>query len=190
MIFLDRCCESLHRREPSCWGKNRDLCSTLYKYDCSAPASREVKLNWQAVILVIKVDFLKIYRHIFFLLRYEAAVELCECLLESCPMNCQLLEALVALYLQTNQHDKARAVWLTAFEKNPQNAEVFYHTCKFFIMQVKMKWLRMFKCDVFMFHNCLNYFGHQPFQDAFTGPFPFANYFRYSFSLCCKIPCA
>ncbi|EPQ18862.1 Zinc finger C3H1 domain-containing protein [Myotis brandtii] len=67
--------------------------------------------------------------------RYEAAVELCKCLLESCPMNCQLLEALVALYLQTSQHDKARAVWLTAFENNPQNAEVFYHTCKFFIMQ-------------------------------------------------------
>ncbi|XP_044612343.2 zinc finger C3H1 domain-containing protein isoform X1 [Equus asinus] len=67
--------------------------------------------------------------------RYEAAVELCKCLLESCPMNCQLLEALVALYLRTDQHDKARAVWLTAFEKNPQNAEVFYHTCKFFILQ-------------------------------------------------------
>lgn len=75
----------------------------------------------------------------FFLLRYEAAVELCKCLLESCPMNCQLLEALVALYLQTSQHDKARAVWLTAFENSPQNAEVFYHTCKFFITQVKMK---------------------------------------------------
>jgi len=26
-------------------------------------------------------------------------------------------------------------VWLTAFEKNPQNAEVFYHMCKFFILQ-------------------------------------------------------
>ncbi|XP_011372649.1 zinc finger C3H1 domain-containing protein isoform X2 [Pteropus vampyrus] len=67
--------------------------------------------------------------------RYEAAVELCKHLLELCPVNCQLLEALVALYLQTNQHDRARAVWLTAFEKNPQNAEVFYYTCKFFILQ-------------------------------------------------------
>lgn len=66
-------------------------------------------------------------------------MELCKCLLETCPMNCQLLEALVALYLQTNQHDKAGAVWLSAFEKNPQNAEVFYHTCKFFILQVKKK---------------------------------------------------
>ncbi|ELW67962.1 Zinc finger C3H1 domain-containing protein [Tupaia chinensis] len=67
--------------------------------------------------------------------RFEAAVELCKHLLESCPMNCQLLEVLVALYLQTDQHDKARAVWLTAFERNPQNAEVFYHMCKFFILQ-------------------------------------------------------
>ncbi|XP_049739854.1 zinc finger C3H1 domain-containing protein isoform X1 [Elephas maximus indicus] len=67
--------------------------------------------------------------------RYEAAVKLCKCLLESCPMNCQLLEALVALYLETNQQDKARTVWLTAFEKNPQNAEVFYHMCKLFILQ-------------------------------------------------------
>lgn len=66
-------------------------------------------------------------------------MKLCKYLLESCPMNCQLLESLVALYLETNQHDKARAVWLTAFEKNLQNAEVFYHTCKFFISQVKKK---------------------------------------------------
>ncbi|KAM9229981.1 zinc finger C3H1 domain-containing protein [Dugong dugon] len=67
--------------------------------------------------------------------RYEDAIKLCKCLLESCPVNCQLLETLVALYLQTNQQDKARAVWLTAFEKNPQNAEVFYHMCKLFILQ-------------------------------------------------------
>ena len=54
-------------------------------------------------------------------------------------MNCQLLESLAALYLKMNQQDKARAVWVTAFEKSPQNAEVFYHTCKFFILQVKKK---------------------------------------------------
>ena len=76
-------------------------------------------------------------------------MELCKCLLESCPMNCQLLESLAALYLKMNQHDKARAVWLTAFEKNPQNAEVFYHTCKFFILQVKKKKRKKF----FVFHN-------------------------------------
>ncbi|ERE88325.1 zinc finger C3H1 domain-containing protein [Cricetulus griseus] len=67
--------------------------------------------------------------------RYEAAVELCKSLLESCPANCQLLETLAALYLKTDQYDKARMVWLTAFENNCQNAEVFYHLCKFFILQ-------------------------------------------------------
>ncbi|XP_007638209.3 zinc finger C3H1 domain-containing protein isoform X1 [Cricetulus griseus] len=67
--------------------------------------------------------------------RYEAAVELCKSLLESCPANCQLLETLAALYLKTDQYDKARIVWLTAFENNCQNAEVFYHLCKFFILQ-------------------------------------------------------
>ncbi|XP_043349284.1 zinc finger C3H1 domain-containing protein isoform X2 [Dermochelys coriacea] len=67
--------------------------------------------------------------------RWEAAIELCISLLELCPVNCQLLEALVTLYLRMEQHDKAYAVWLTAFEKNPQNAQVFYHMCKFLISQ-------------------------------------------------------
>ncbi|KAM7328174.1 zinc finger C3H1 domain-containing protein [Alexandromys fortis] len=67
--------------------------------------------------------------------RYEAAAELCQSLLESCPANCQLLETLAALYLKTDEYDKARMVWLTAFEKNSQNAEIFYHLCKFFILQ-------------------------------------------------------
>uniref|UniRef100_A0A452HUB9 Putative zinc-finger domain-containing protein n=1 Tax=Gopherus agassizii TaxID=38772 RepID=A0A452HUB9_9SAUR len=67
--------------------------------------------------------------------RWEAALELCSSLLELCPINCQLLEALVTLYLRIKQNDKACAVWLTAFEKNPQNAQVFYHMCKFLISQ-------------------------------------------------------
>ncbi|EMP40461.1 Zinc finger C3H1 domain-containing protein, partial [Chelonia mydas] len=67
--------------------------------------------------------------------RWEAAIELCISLLELCPVNCQLLEALVTLYLRMEQHDKAYAVWLTAFEKNPQNAQVFYHMCKFLISE-------------------------------------------------------
>lgn len=57
IVFLDRCGESLHRWEPYCWGKSRGLCSTLHKHDCSAPASWEVKLNWRAVNLILKIDF-------------------------------------------------------------------------------------------------------------------------------------
>uniref|UniRef100_A0A7N4PI80 Zinc finger C3H1-type containing n=1 Tax=Sarcophilus harrisii TaxID=9305 RepID=A0A7N4PI80_SARHA len=67
--------------------------------------------------------------------RCESAVELCRSLLASCPVNCQLLETLVALYLQLDQQDKASAVWLSTFEKYPQNAEVFYHLCKFLILK-------------------------------------------------------
>lgn len=117
-------------------------------------------------------------------------MELCKHLLESCPMNCQLLEALVALYLQTNQHDRARAVWLTAFEKNPQNAEVFYYTCKFFILQVKKKKkksLLMFKY-VFMFLKFLFIFrdvsGIGLSRKLFLVLLVFANCVRYSYSLC------
>ena len=66
VVFLDRCGESLHRWEPYCWGKSRGLCSTLHKHDCSAPASWEVKLNWQAVNLMLKIDFFMCLNVCFF----------------------------------------------------------------------------------------------------------------------------
>nr|XP_033807824.1 zinc finger C3H1 domain-containing protein isoform X3 [Geotrypetes seraphini] len=71
--------------------------------------------------------------------RYNAAAELCRTLLEVCPTNRQLLEALVELYLQMEQNERASAVWLTAFKKNPQNAEIFYSMCKFLISQKKLE---------------------------------------------------
>ncbi|XP_051467158.1 zinc finger C3H1 domain-containing protein isoform X4 [Apus apus] len=67
--------------------------------------------------------------------RWEPAIELCRSLLELCPDNCQLLESLAALYLQMGQSDSAYKVWIGAFEKNPQNAEIFYQLCKFLISQ-------------------------------------------------------
>lgn len=73
----------------------------------------------------------------FFNSRWEAAIELCKSILKLNPVDCQLLETLVGLYLQTEQIERACDVWLTAFEKNPQNAQVFYFMCKFFILQVK-----------------------------------------------------
>lgn len=73
--------------------------------------------------------------------RWEAAIEICKSLLKVCPVDCQLLEALVSLYLQTAQIERACDAWLTAFERNPQNAQVFYFMCKFFILQVK--WQQM-----------------------------------------------
>ncbi|NXA33685.1 ZC3H1 protein, partial [Eudromia elegans] len=67
--------------------------------------------------------------------RWESAIELCRSLLELCPNNCQLLESLASLYLHIEQSDSAYEVWIAAFERNPQNAEIFYQMCKFFISQ-------------------------------------------------------
>ncbi|XP_054044427.1 zinc finger C3H1 domain-containing protein isoform X3 [Rissa tridactyla] len=80
-----------------------------------------------------------LYRNMIALLklleRWESATELCRSLLELCPNNCQLLESLAALYLQMEQSDNAYKVWIGAFEKNPQNAEIFYQLCKFLVSQ-------------------------------------------------------
>ncbi|XP_071623031.1 zinc finger C3H1 domain-containing protein isoform X2 [Heliangelus exortis] len=67
--------------------------------------------------------------------RWESAAELCRSLLELCPDNCQLLESLATLYLQMGQSDNTYKVWIGAFEKNPQNAEIFYQLCKFLVSQ-------------------------------------------------------
>uniref|UniRef100_A0A663MQX0 Zinc finger C3H1-type containing n=1 Tax=Athene cunicularia TaxID=194338 RepID=A0A663MQX0_ATHCN len=80
-----------------------------------------------------------LYRNMIALLklleRWESAAELCRSLLELCPNNCQFLESLATLYLQMEQSDNACKVWIEAFEKNPQNAEVFYQLCKFLVSQ-------------------------------------------------------
>ncbi|XP_038009716.1 zinc finger C3H1 domain-containing protein isoform X1 [Motacilla alba alba] len=80
-----------------------------------------------------------LYRNMIALLklleRWESAAELCRSLLELCPNNCQLLESLATLYLQMKQSENAHNVWIGAFEKNPQNAEVFYRLCKFLVSQ-------------------------------------------------------
>uniref|UniRef100_A0A8C9F742 Zinc finger C3H1-type containing n=1 Tax=Pavo cristatus TaxID=9049 RepID=A0A8C9F742_PAVCR len=80
-----------------------------------------------------------LYRNMIALLklleRWESAAELCRSLLELCPNNCLLLESLATLYLQMEQSESAYGVWIGAFEKNPQNAEIFYQLCKFLISQ-------------------------------------------------------
>ncbi|NXY40976.1 ZC3H1 protein, partial [Ceuthmochares aereus] len=82
-----------------------------------------------------------LYRNMIALLklleRWESAAETCRSLLELSPNNCQLLESLATLYLQREQSDSAYKVWIGAFEKNPQNAEIFYHLCKFLVSQDK-----------------------------------------------------
>ncbi|XP_061223979.1 zinc finger C3H1 domain-containing protein isoform X2 [Neopsephotus bourkii] len=80
-----------------------------------------------------------LYRNMLALLklleRWESAAQLCRSLLEICPNNCQLLGSLATLYLQMEQSDNAYNVWVGAFERNPQNAEIFYQLCKFLVSQ-------------------------------------------------------
>ncbi|XP_015747041.1 zinc finger C3H1 domain-containing protein isoform X1 [Python bivittatus] len=82
---------------------------------------------------------LPLYRNMIILQRllerWEAAIELCKSLLKLNPFDCHLLKTLVDLYLRTGEIERACDVWLSAFEKNPQNAQVFYFMCKFFMMQ-------------------------------------------------------
>uniref|UniRef100_A0A8C5U543 Zinc finger C3H1-type containing n=1 Tax=Malurus cyaneus samueli TaxID=2593467 RepID=A0A8C5U543_9PASS len=131
-----------------------------------------------------------LYRNMIALLklleRWESAAELCRSLLELCPSNCQLLESLATLYLQMEQSDNAHGVWIGAFEKNPQNAEVFYRLCKFLVAQVILHfetYLLVCKLDKFwaFFHiegySCLllfffscRYLLNFPMPIEFTSP--------------------
>ncbi|XP_078530049.1 zinc finger C3H1 domain-containing protein [Lissotriton helveticus] len=123
--------------------------------------------------------------------RYEAAVELCETLLQSCPTNCELLEALVALHLHMKQKEKAWNVWSTAFKKNQQNAQLFYCMCTFLVSQENKdkipllmqefvasffehidpeRGLKVLMCDLLNFPMELN-FKSPPFKEGLTEEF-------------------
>ncbi|XP_015261207.1 PREDICTED: zinc finger C3H1 domain-containing protein isoform X2 [Gekko japonicus] len=113
--------------------------------------------------------------------RWEAAIEICKSLLKVCPVDCQLLEALVSLYLQTTQVERACDAWLTAFERNPQNAQVFYFMCKFFILQKRSDSIPpLLQAFVATFFECshqehspvelLRYFLNFPMPIEFTPP--------------------
>jgi len=120
--------------KPWGWQKNSYLLSSLQKHDSFAETSWKVSCFKTFLIGVLNSAFLK--THLYFSLRWKSAAELCTSLLELCPNNCQLLESLATLYLQMEQSENAYKVWIGAFEKNPQNAEIFYHLCKFLVSQV------------------------------------------------------
>ncbi|XP_020336771.1 zinc finger C3H1 domain-containing protein isoform X1 [Oncorhynchus kisutch] len=69
--------------------------------------------------------------------KYDAGLELCESLLALCPQSCVLLDALSGLYVGKGDCEQGVCVWLRALSQCPHNAEVFYHTCKFFMAQEK-----------------------------------------------------
>uniref|UniRef100_A0A4W5LJH4 Zinc finger C3H1-type containing n=1 Tax=Hucho hucho TaxID=62062 RepID=A0A4W5LJH4_9TELE len=70
--------------------------------------------------------------------KYDAGLELCESLLVLCPQSCVLLDALSGLYVGKGDCEQGVCMWLRALSQCPHNAEVFYHTCKFFMAQVSL----------------------------------------------------
>nr|XP_020471448.1 zinc finger C3H1 domain-containing protein [Monopterus albus] len=67
--------------------------------------------------------------------RYDEGVALCEPLLESCPESCILRDALADLHIRQGNGGQAVSVWLHALAECPNNAKVFYHSCKFLMAQ-------------------------------------------------------
>ncbi|XP_018544562.1 zinc finger C3H1 domain-containing protein isoform X2 [Lates calcarifer] len=69
--------------------------------------------------------------------RYDEGIALCESLLEFCPESCALRDALADLHIRKGNSDHAVSMWLHALAECPNNAEVFYHSCKFLMAQEK-----------------------------------------------------
>ncbi|XP_040894448.1 zinc finger C3H1 domain-containing protein-like isoform X2 [Toxotes jaculatrix] len=69
--------------------------------------------------------------------RYDEGIVLCESLLEFCPESCALRDALADLHIGKGNGDQAVSMWLHALAECPNNAEVFYHSCKFLMSQEK-----------------------------------------------------
>ncbi len=68
--------------------------------------------------------------------RFDEGVLLCESLLEFCPESCTLRDTLADLHIRRGHTDQAVSMWLHALAECPNNAEVFYHSCKFLMAQV------------------------------------------------------
>ncbi|XP_068595492.1 zinc finger C3H1 domain-containing protein [Brachionichthys hirsutus] len=69
--------------------------------------------------------------------RIEDAIMLCVSLLEVCPESCTLRDTLASLHISRGDGDQAVSMWLHALAECPNNAEVFYHSCKFLMAQEK-----------------------------------------------------
>ncbi|CAL8358848.1 unnamed protein product [Lota lota] len=72
-----------------------------------------------------------------FLGRLEDGVQLCEPLLEACPVSCELRDTLADLHHLQGNREQAVTVWLHALAECPNNAQIFYHTCRFLMAQDK-----------------------------------------------------
>ncbi|XP_068168629.1 zinc finger C3H1 domain-containing protein-like isoform X2 [Antennarius striatus] len=69
--------------------------------------------------------------------RFDDAITLNVSLLEVCPESCTLRDTLADLHISRGDTDQAVSMWLHALAECPNNAEVFYHSCKFLMAQEK-----------------------------------------------------
>ncbi|KAK9516050.1 hypothetical protein VZT92_024012 [Zoarces viviparus] len=69
--------------------------------------------------------------------RCDEGVALCRSLLDLCPESCALRDALADLHIRQGDLDQAVSMWLHALAECPNNAEVFYHSCRFLMAQEK-----------------------------------------------------
>lgn len=83
--------------------------------------------------------------------RYDEGIALCESLLDACPESCVLRDALAELHMRKGNPDQAVSMWLHALAECPDNAMVFYHSCKFLMAQVSYLFLGPWKLDVVVF---------------------------------------
>ncbi|CAL8296963.1 unnamed protein product [Boreogadus saida] len=97
--------------------------------DEKLPAAERV-----AACLPLHTNLLHLNR---FLGRLEEAVQLCGPLLEACPVACELRDALADLHQRQGNGEQAVTVWLHALAECPNNAQIFYHTCRFLMAQDK-----------------------------------------------------
>ncbi|XP_053111057.1 zinc finger C3H1 domain-containing protein isoform X2 [Hemicordylus capensis] len=158
---------------------NHDMLLAVFEDAIQSCSSEDISASERVALC------LPLYRNLIalqqLLEKWEDAIELCISLLKLSPVDCQLLEALVALYLRTDQIERACDVWLTAFERNPQNAQVFFHMCKFFILQNRSDSIPpLLQAFVAAFFKCvhqentpvelLRYFLNFPVPIEFTPP--------------------
>ncbi|KAM8861832.1 zinc finger C3H1 domain-containing protein [Synchiropus picturatus] len=69
--------------------------------------------------------------------RMDEGVALCESVLRLHPESCRVRDALVDLHIRRGELDRAVSIWLHALVECPNNAEVFYNSCKFLMSQNK-----------------------------------------------------
>ncbi|KAJ0029108.1 hypothetical protein NQD34_004105 [Periophthalmus magnuspinnatus] len=123
------------------WRTAQDICTPLDRLismfqdgisqcsdDALSPSERTV------ACLPLHTNLLHLHK---VLQRFDEGILLCEALLQCCPESCVLRDMLAELHIAKGDTSSAVSMWLHALVECPDNAEVFYHSCKFLMAQEK-----------------------------------------------------